>query len=295
MNSNAMLIRMKDVAKDLNDLTFTDYFYRLMLISRSVFKWEGLPNGIDEKYIERYLFTDGKCCFFKDSEKGYMIAKCNPAGQLNFYDEPTIIQAYGTNYNSKKLKNYEESVIIRNNDEMIPTSMSVQLFALRLAEISRTIDININAQKTPVLVLSSDKQRLTLKNVYKQWTGFEPVIYGDKQLETQNITVLKTDAPVVFPQLQIQKHAIWNETMTFLGINNANMDKRERLVGDEVQANNEQIEASANVMLKSRESACEQINKLFGTSISVSFRTSQNGSNELKEDTKKEEEKFKND
>jgi len=156
---------------------------------------------------------------------------------------------------------------------MIPTSPSIQLFALRLAEISRTIDININAQKTPVIILCSDKQKFTMKNVFKQWNGYEPVIFGDKNLNIDDVKALKIDAPIVFPELQIQKHAIWNECMTFLGINNANQDKRERLVSDEVSANDEQIESSAQVMLKARERACELINEKFGLNVSVQLRS----------------------
>jgi hypothetical protein len=174
---------------------------------------------------------------------------------------------------SEEMENNEECILIRNNDEMIATSPTIQLFALRLAEISRTIDININAQKTPVLILCSDKQKLTMKNVFKQWNGFEPVIFGDKNLDVEGVKSLKIDAPIVFPQLQIQKHAIWNECMTFLGINNANQDKRERLVTDEVSANDEQIESSAQVMLKAREQACKLINEKFGLNVSVRLRS----------------------
>lgn len=274
---NFTIIEMKEVAQQLNNLTFTDYFYRLMLLARSVFEWKNLPNGIDEKWIERFLFTEGKCMFFKDKDNGYMIAKCTPDGQVNYYDEPTRLRAYGTNYTGKSLENNEECVLIRNNDEMIPTSPTIQLYAWRLAEISRTIDININAQKTPVIIKCSDKQKLSLKQVYKKWDGYDPVIFGDKTLELDKFDVLKTDAPIVFDKLQIQKHAIWNEAMTFLGINNANMDKRERLVDDEVQANNEQVGLSAEVMLKSRQNACKLINEMFGLNISVEIRKPENG------------------
>ena len=271
------VIKMKTIAQELNDRTYTDYFYRLTLLARSVFKWENLPNGIDEKWIERYLFSDGKCMFFMDEEKGFMVSKCTNEGELNYYDEPTILRPVATNYDSEKsYENNEECVLIRNNDEMIPTSPTIQLYALRLAELSRTIDININAQKTPVIILCSDKQKLTMKAVYRQWNGYEPVIYGDKNLDIEGIKVLKTDAPIVFDKLQIQKHAVWNECMTFLGINNANMDKRERLVDDEVQANNQQIEMSAEVMLKARERACELINKRFGLEVRVSMRNAEN-------------------
>lgn len=267
------IISMKSIAKKLNDLTYTDYFYRLMLIARSIYKWENLPNNIDEKWIERYLFTDGKCMFFNDNEKGFMITKCSEAGQLNFYDEPTMLRGYGTDYVGDVLTNNEECILVRNNDEMIPTSPTIQLFALRLAEISRTIDVNINAQKTPLVILCNEKQRMTLKNLYKQYEGNEPAIFGSKDLDLQDISVLKTDAPFVADKLQIQKHAIWNECMTFLGIGNANQDKKERLVADEVSANNEQIEYSAQVMLKERQNAAERINKLFGTNINVTMRS----------------------
>ena len=274
------IIEMKSIAKKLNDITFTDYYYRLMLLARSVFKWTGLPNGIDEKWLERYLFTEGSCILFHHPILGFMVSKYTDSGMLNFYDEPTKVRPTATNLDSfKDYENNKEAVIIRNNDAMIPTSQTVQLYALRLAEISRTIDINVNAMKTPTLILCSEKQKITLKNVYKQWNGFEPVIFGDKNLDIEGIKTLKTDAPVVFDKLQIQKHAIWNECMTFLGINNANMDKRERLVDDEVQANNEQIEMSAEVMLKSRQRAAEQINSLFGLNISVEIRKSQNRAN----------------
>ena len=267
------LISFKTFAKELTDYTFTDYFYRLMLIARSIFKWNNLPNNIDEKWIEKYLFTEGKCAFFKDPIKGLMVAKCADGGSLNYYDEPTEIRPVATNMESSTVyTNHKDCVVIRNNDIMLPTARTIQLFAYRLADISRTIDININAQKTPLIILCSEKQKLTMKNVYKQWNGFEPVIYGDPNIDLNQVTVLKTDAPIVFDKLQYQKHAIWNECMTFLGINNANQDKRERLVDDEVQANNEQVEISAHCMLKAREQACEEINRIFGTNISVELR-----------------------
>lgn len=268
------VISMKSIAQQLNNRTYTDYYYRLMLLARSVYKWENLPNGMDEKWIERYLFNEGQCMFFFDPEKGYMVTKCIDSGSLNYYDEPTTISPIATNYDKSGnlIKNYEEAVIIYNNDERIPTAPTIQLYALRLAELTRTIDINVHAQKTPTLILCSEKQRMTLQHVYKQWNGFEPVIFGDKNLNIDDIKVLKTDAPIVFDKLQYQKHSYWNECMTFLGINNANQDKRERLVDDEVQANNEQIEQSAQIMLKAREKAVERINKLFNLNIKVSMR-----------------------
>lgn len=265
-------------AKDLTQLTFIDYYYRLMMLAQSVFEWHGLPEGIDEKYIERYLFHEGSCAFFKDDTLGWMVAKCSKQGDLNFYDEPTTIRPTATNYTKvKTYENGEDCVIIYNNDYCIPTRRTIMLYASRLAEIQRTADINIIAQKTPVIVKGSEKQRLSLVQVIRRWLGNEPLVFGDKNLDTSEMKVLNVAAPVVFDKLSIEKNKMWNECMTFLGINNANTDKRERLVDDEVQANNDQIELSAHVMLKARERAAKAISDLCGCQVTVNLRNAHAG------------------
>ena len=266
------IISMKTIAEQLNDITYTDYYYRLMLLARSVFEWENLPPHINEKWIERYLFHDGECVFFKDAELGLMVAGCTDAGSINAYDEPTKVKPVATNYMGPTLENGINCVVIKNNDIRLPTKFSVELFAFRLADISRTIDINIAAQKTPAYIQATDRQKRSMQAVFKKWNGYEPLIIVDKNMDTDPINVIDTKAPVVFDKLQIHKHAIWNEAMTFLGVNNANMDKRERLVDDEVQANNEQVELAAQVMLKARQRACDEINKMFNLNISVKLR-----------------------
>lgn len=273
---NDILLSFKNYEKQLNDLTFTDYYNRLSLLARVVFKWENLPNNIDEKWIEAFLYSEGKCMFFKHSELGLMVASCTDYGTLNPYNEPTELKPVIPNYTGIDIKSYEngsECVLIRNNDDMIPTSRTVKLYAYKLTEIDRTIDVNIKAQKTPILIKCSEKQKVTLTNVYNQYKSNMPVIFGTKDLDLSEIGVLNTSAPVVFPELEIQKHSVWNECMSFLGINNANQDKRERLVDDEVKANDEQIQMFAHIMLKSRERACEEINRIFETNISVCFRS----------------------
>lgn len=279
------LLSYKNITKTLNDRIFTDYFYRLSLISKALFKWNNLPNGIDEKWIEQYLFSSGACIFYKDPVVGFMVAKMGENGPLNYYDEPTDLIPIAPNYiyTGTQLINNENAIIIRNNDDMLPTAPTIKIYSAKLTNIDRTIDVNINQMKMPIIITCSDKQRLTLKNLITQKNDNEPVIYGDKNLDLNAISVLKTDAPIVFDKLQIQKHAIWNECMTFLGINNANQDKRERLVVNEVSANNEQVKASEDVMLKARERACELINKMFGLNISVERRTLGNGFTELVE------------
>lgn len=263
----------KTNAKALNNRTYTDYYYKLMLMARSVFKWEGLPEGMSEKWIERYLFNEGECMFFYDDTLGYMVTRLTGTN-LNEYDEPTHLQPVANNYhNPKTYTNGVNAVVISNNDVRMPTRPTIELFSWRLTEITRAIDTNVKLQKTSALIICSEKQRLSLKHAYEQWAENEPVIYGDKSLGGEPITSIRTDAPVIFDKLQLQKHAILNEVYTFLGVNNANQDKKERLVTDEVSANDEQVVMHAQMMLKARQEACEQINKMFGLNVSVSLRS----------------------
>ena len=274
MLDDSKLLGYKSFSKRLNDRVLTDYYFRLMIIARALFKWENLPNGIDEKWIERYLFSEGNCMFYKDPTLGFMVAGIGETGPLNYYDEPTTIKPIAPNYvyEGPILTNNVNAVIIRNNDDMLPTSPTIQLYAYKLTNIDRTIDTNIIAQKTPIIVKCSNNQKQSFKTAINQRNDNEPVIYADKSMNTDEIKILDVKAPIVFDKLQIQKHAVWNECMTYLGINNANMDKRERLVDDEVQANNEQVQASEDIFLKARKKACDEINKIFGTTISVKRR-----------------------
>ena len=265
-------LNFKEMNKKLNNLTFTDYFYRLSLIALSIFKWDNLPNGINERWIEKYLFDIGECMFFKDPILGFRVSKSIDKG-INVYNEPIDLEPESTGLTEPKTyKNGIDAVLIKNNDLSIPTLPTLQLYAYRLADLTRAQDVNITAQKTPILIITSDRQKLTMKNVFNQWSGNEPVIYGDKEMNIDGVKVLKTDAPIVFDKIQLQKHQLWNEVMTFLGVNNANQDKKERLVDDEVQANNEQVKICLDVMLKARQSACMDINRIFGTNIKVSAR-----------------------
>lgn len=141
----------------------------------------------------------------------------------------------------------------------------MELFALRLYEAERTADVNIKAQKTPVLLLINESQRLTMENLYSQYEGNKPMIFGDKEnLQGNEIRAVKTDAPYIADKIMDYKKEIWNEALTFLGINNIMIDKKERLVTDEANSNNELINLNLQSYLAPRQEACKQFNEKFG-------------------------------
>lgn len=258
-------------AKKMNDDIFIDYFNRLEEIAINMFEWSNLPDTVDERFLELTLCEYGFLVYFNDEVIGNLVATCMLGGALDVYRIPTNRKAYATNGYQKELTD-KDSVLIFNNYLHTPTMLTILLYAKRIAEIDRTIDINVRAQKTPVAVLCDESQLLTFKNAYEKIDGNEPVIFGTKNLDLKNITAIKTDAPFVADKLNILKRQLWNEVMTFMGVENSNSEKKERLVTDEILSNLGGVQAQRYVMLNSRRQAADKINKMFGTDIEVNFR-----------------------
>lgn len=248
-----------------NNATYIDYLNRLRLLATSLFTWENLDEVAGfgaSRFLEQSLFDNGRACFVKDDELGFMALKVNPSDKLNVYNLPTRVMAWSIGY--EKNYDFDDVVYIMNNELQLPTSQTINLIAYRLYETERTIDTNLIAQKTPVLIEGDTKTILTLKNVYMQYSGNTPFIFGNKQFDISNkLNVLKTDAPYLIDKLTIHKHELWNEALTYLGIDNANTDKKERLITDEVESNNDLINFYLNCFYKTRKQACELINEKF--------------------------------
>ena len=256
----------------MNNYTYMQYAYRLMELSISMFEWKNLPEGIDERFLEMVLFTDGHAVFFKDDELGdYLALQCLINGKLNVYRIPINRRAFAVNGYQKKLTD-KDSVIIFNNMLHTNSWLDVKMFAKRLYNLDRIIDVNANAQKTPILIKGNEQQRLTLTNLYKEYDGNAPVIFADKSLDMNALQVMSTQAPYVADKIYQLKAQIWNEALTYLGISNVSFQKRERMVSDEVTRSQGGTVASRYSRLNARRQACEQINKMFGLNIECDFR-----------------------
>ena len=254
-----------------NSVIYHDYYSRLKAIALSVFKWEGLPETCSARFLEKTLFEYGRAIFVDDPEYSYLTVKATPSSVLNHYNEPIAYHAFSTGYSRDF--SADECVYIRNNYLEKSTDSTIMIFAEKLAEIDLSAMINIKAQKTPVLIRCDEKSRTSLENIYLAYDGNAHVIYGSKSLQDKPIEVLRTDAPFVADKLREEKRNVWNEALEFLGLNtNPSDKKKERLIVNEVDANNEQIDIQAETMLLTRLEACEQINKLYGLDVSVKRR-----------------------
>lgn len=261
-----------DESMILNNLTYRQYLNRLTELAISMFEWNNLPKTVDARYLELHLFETGCMVYFKDEVIGDLCLDCIVKGRLDVYGNPLLRRAYSEYNNYQKLLKYNNSVIIWNNYLHGNSILDVEMFARRLYNIDRIIDVNANAQKTPVLLQGTEKQRLTLLNLYKEYDGNAPFIFGDKNLDINSLKAFSTNAPYVCDKLYQLKTQIWNEALTYLGISNINIQKKERLISDEVTRNQGGTIASRYSRLESRRQAVEKINDMFGTNIEVNYR-----------------------
>ena len=268
----------------MNQNTYWMYLWRLMDLAISVFEWQNLPDGVDPRMLEFWLMRNGFCVFFYDEDlksntlaednapEGYAVLQALINGPWDMYNYPTRRRAYAVNGLNVDLTE-KNSVIIFNDYLRVPMYPTLQLYAQRLAEIDRTIDINVMNQKTPKIIRCNDKQRLTFKNIMMQAQGNVYWILGDKNIDLKDIDILDITAPYVGNELQILKHQYWNEALTFLGVENVTTEKKERLVSNEVMSNMGDVEAQRFTRLNARKYACKQINDIFGLDVDCEFRS----------------------
>lgn len=276
----------------LNNATYNDYLERLKKVATSIFEWVNLPSSMNEDVIERDLFFYGQCAFLKDKQYGFINTKCVSSGYINIYGLPTKLNCYSYDYNSmrklytglnplltnkqKEVQEFNECILVKNNSDRIPTVATIELFAYRLYEAEMTAFTNIKAQKTPILIKVNEKQRLMMENLYNQYNGNQPFIFGDKDtFNEENLSVLRTEAPFIADKIMNYKKEIWNEALTYLGINNIMVEKKERLITDEANQNNELINLNLEAYLKTRQKACDEFNEKYnlkGTDKEISVR-----------------------
>lgn len=252
--------------------SYRGYLFRLREVGLSRFEWKNLPMSVSAREMELSLFENGTALFFKDDVTNeYLCLPYKDGSDFNVYGVPNIRRAY-SRYSSYQIeRNPSNSVVIYNNRNRLPNYPIILDYAKRLYDIDVSITVNAKAQKTPVLIQCDEKQRLTLVNVYKQYEGNAPVIYGGKNLDLTGFKTIDTTAPYVADKLQMLKSTLYNEAMEYLGVANVNYEKKERLTNDEIQAHGESTQMCRFGGLKCRKEACRQINEMFGLNVDVDY------------------------
>ena len=242
-------------------------YYQMLALNR--YKWENLPNGIESRYIEQMLYDNGECAMFDHPDLGLCVLRSSSRENLNIYGEPTKLTLSG--FNEHRTVMMDECVRILNNDLGLPTLEHIVYYARRMAEIDDIIMQNLRQQRVPYLFATDENNALSMKTLYDRIYQGEPAIFIDKEMlkgEPENIMVIPTLAPYLVDKLQIQKQEMERELLTFLGINNT-LEKKERLIVDETNSNNQFIKMASDIGFKQRQLACEQMNEMFGLNVRV--------------------------
>lgn len=265
----------KDAFRDailMNNRTYNDYLDRMRKICLSMFEWVNLPESMNARFLEQCLYYQGQASLLYDKDYGYLNTMASDGGYINIYGLPTEIMCYSYRFNQRRSlyttdigeEKDKECILVLNNYDRVPTSYTISLFAYRLAEAQRTADVNIKAQRTPILITTDQKQYFTLKKMYEEYDGNTPAIFADKNLITPDaLKAMKTDAPMIIKDVMDYKREIWNEFLTFMGISNLS-EKRERMISNEIDSNNELVNLNLQALLIPRKEACRQFNEKYG-------------------------------
>lgn len=265
----------KDAFRDailMNNQTYIDYLERMKKICLSMFEWENLPDSMNARFLEMCLFYNGQAALLYSDDYGYINTMAADGGYINIYGLPTEINCYSYRFNERRslytvdvgAEKGEECILVMNNYERVPTTASVTLFAYRLAEAQRVADINLSSQKYPLLLTTDQRQLFTLKKMYEEYDGNTPVIFADKNVISPDaLKAIKTDAPFIVNDIMDYKREIWNEFLTFMGLQNLS-EKKERLITSEADSNNELINMNLQALLIPRKEACKQFNEKYG-------------------------------
>lgn len=277
----------------MNQQAMTERMYIRILteLCANRFEWTGLPDSVNVRFLEMNLTWRGLAVFYRDTNSGQFFAVQGAgSGATNFMDEPTSFTIIAPDMQTTRLnampaydvtpsgdvgeRKDPECVPIWCNYMREPDLDVITLYATKLAKLDRSIEITADNMRKTKVVAASENERLSAMNALKQITqGDEAIFVTDGGALGSMMQVLDLGVdPLTLPNLQIAKSKMWNECMGLLGINNANQDKKERLVAAEVGANDEQVQATRNIALNARQQACEQINRIFGQNISVDFK-----------------------
>lgn len=257
-----------EVYKNINFTRIYDYYKMLAL---NMFTWENLPQTMNSRYIENALYENGLCLVNNDDNMSLISVPCNFGANMNINGESTEVITSGYNYiKTINYINNKDCVLIRNNDLAKATRDYIANYAERMLEVEMCIRANINQQKFPWFINATEKTKKSLEIIFEKVENFEPFILANKEigLGENALEVLTMPTPYVADKLNEYKYELEREILTFLSLNN-NFEKKERLLTDEINSNNDFISTNAMLMYKNRLQACEEINKKFGLNVKV--------------------------
>lgn len=268
----------QDIEKDLH---FLRLYNRYKLLALNIFRWDNLPKNIESRHIEKALFENGQAIFYEDDVHGLICLPCSSGGVVNVFNESKNVMANGMNlcksievinsldvFKDKIMENVNKGVRIQNNDLMLPSEQYVRDYAEKMYNVENAININIDQQKFPYFVTTNKNTEFTFKEMIRKIRKGAFAIFANKNITLDDINVFDLKVPYVADKLNHYKYELEREILTFFGLNN-NYEKKERLLVDEINSNNDYIDRNVEIMYKCRLESCKIINEIYGLNVKV--------------------------
>ena len=269
--------------KDVDGVANTsNLYYREYLLKKilSRFEFSGLPDFWDIDYFLEVLFLDGKICI-TDTGLGVIPLKCGTTG-IGVFEQPTkcIIA-------NPVLGNLERTIdvdcaLVRLQYNYSGCGWMINRYATLLAMCDSGVAVNLmNSKVAYVFKAASKAQAATIQKMYDEISMGKPATFVGENgaVNPENFFTMPVKENFVADDIQVLKRKIVNEFLTEIGINNTNLDKRERLTDDEVNANNDEVLANIQHWYDNITDGLNRANKLFNLNLSVKIRDFNGGEN----------------
>lgn len=274
-----------------------DMYIRLLSdLAINRFKWTNLPKEIDVRFLEETLFYFGLSVFYHDGRfDKYMALRGNSNGWFDYQNNPTAFNVVGNNFPSISVSTIRPTSAPTNLSIFVDPDMTnldwkdykgskapigqaipiwanysrrtdidvVLIYAKRLANFDRTIEINSNNARQPKVLVTDENTNLSVTNMNRQ------IDEGQGHVKISNSLTGSIQAfdlginPDTIEKLDIVGDRHWNKCMRLLGIENSNQDKKERMVANEVNANADQTSTMRYRNLNARTGAADIINEIY--------------------------------
>jgi len=237
----------------------------------NVFDWKGTP--FPRVYPERMLFNRGLATVFvpDGSDTPVCAYVATESIEKNWYGEPVRWRAtpVAGNAFSGKVLNPRNAVLIRNSDTYAPTRPYVEMMARQMVNVEMCMRMNVNALKMPFMFSSPDGNRvLQQKNDWLDIMECMPVFFKT-EYEDQEFKVLNAGVPVITGNMCDLFTEYDARILEYIGVNNLPVEKRERLIVGEVEANEEELSLAVKGRMEQRRIAADAMNDILGMDVSV--------------------------
>lgn len=238
----------------------------------SRFEIENMPDEWDVNYFWSHLFLDGYISIL-DTEMGVIPLRCGFTG-LNVWERPTDIIIANPILGSFQRKIGIDGALIHLQYDYTGVSPILQRFSTLLAMCDSAISVNLMNSKVAFIGFVDDMaQAKTMQKMYDEISEGNPAVFARKsQVNSENFILLNVKQNFVADDIMIVRRKIVNDFLSDIGINNANLDKRERLNEQEVNANNEEVRFNVLNWLDTIQEGLDVANKLYGLGLKIKLR-----------------------